>query len=244
MTPTPPPADLLPDDVTADGLTPLQYKLLNIGLGHVCDMPFIEATCKEASSEIQRLRRPAQPQPSGTEVMRDQRQTTVADWCAAAFGTDQAASIKQRGIRLLEEAIEAYQATGADAAMAHKMVDYIFARPAGTIAQELGGVGVTTLALANAAGVSADECEAKEVARVLAKPLAHFTARNQAKNDAGFTAAIDRPAREGEEIRVRTAIVNKALELRKTTVLELCEAKPALELARAALAAMRGGERG
>lgn len=120
---------------------------------------------------------------------RDERQKQVADWCAAAFGQDQASSIEQRGIRLLEEAIEAYQACGASADMAHKMVDYIFARPAGTIAQELGGVGVTALALANAAGVSADECEAKEVARVLAKPLTHFAARNQAKNDAGFIAA-------------------------------------------------------
>jgi hypothetical protein len=120
---------------------------------------------------------------------REARQQKVADWCAAAFGEGQAASIEQRGIRLLEEAIEAYQACGASADMAHKMVDYIFARPAGTIGQELGGVGVTTLALANAAGLSADDCEAKEVARVLAKPLSHFTARNQAKNNAGFRAA-------------------------------------------------------
>jgi RNA:NAD 2'-phosphotransferase (TPT1/KptA family) len=45
------------------------------------------------------------------------------------------------------------------------------------------------LALANAAGISANKAEADEVARVLAKPLEHFTKRNQVKNDAGFLAA-------------------------------------------------------
>jgi hypothetical protein len=117
---------------------------------------------------------------------RDFRQATVGRWCAAAFGKDHASSLPQRGIRLLEEAIEAYQATGAPAEKAHALVDYIFARPAGELPQELGGVGVTLLALAEAAGLSSDQEEAREVARVLAKPLSHFTARNEAKNAAGF----------------------------------------------------------
>lgn len=117
---------------------------------------------------------------------RDDRQATVARWCAAAFGTDHASSLSQRGVRLLEEAIEAYQAAGGSPEMAHRLVDFIFARPAGALPQELGGIGVTLLALAHAAGLSADQEEAREVARVLAKPLAHFKARNEAKNAAGF----------------------------------------------------------
>jgi hypothetical protein len=59
-----------------------------------------------------------------------------------------------------------------------------------------------------------------------------------------LTAALARPA-QGDEamaIRVRTAIVTKAIELRKETVLELCEAAPAMELARAALATITGRE--
>lgn len=137
---------------------------------------------------------PAAPSPATAEGCRDRRQTVVAEWCAAAFGTGQASSVPQRGIRLLEEAIEAYQACGCDPAMAHKMVDFVFGRPTGTIRQELGGVGVTTLALASAAGISAEDAEADEVARVLAKPLAYFTARNQKKNDEGFAAT---PTQEG-----------------------------------------------
>jgi hypothetical protein len=122
---------------------------------------------------------------------RDERQEMVAAWCAAAFGKGHASSLPQRGVRLLEEAIEAYQAVGGTADMAHRLVDFIFARPRGRLDQELGGVGVTLLALANAAALSADACESAEVLRILQKPLAHFAARNRAKNDAGFNVASE-----------------------------------------------------
>lgn len=151
------------------------------------------ASSLTASSRILRLLedyisiRTAAPSPNG-DGNRDARQTTVANWCRDAFGAGQASSVPQRGVRLLEEAIEAAQAAGADRDMAHKLVDYIFDRPAGELSQELGGVGVTVLALAAAAGLSADQAECTEIARVLAKPLSHFAARNQTKNDAGFLA--------------------------------------------------------
>jgi len=120
---------------------------------------------------------------------REQRQELVGTWCLAAFGPDQAASVPQRGLRLAEEAIEAAQAAGCEREMLHRLVDHIFDRPAGELGQELGGVGVTLLALARAAQLSAERCEVVEIERVLAKPLEHFTARNEAKNAAGFLAA-------------------------------------------------------
>lgn len=52
----------------------------------------------------------------------------------------------------------------------------------------MGGLGITVLALAAAAGLSADEAEQRELDRVLAKPLEWFHARNKVKNDAGFNA--------------------------------------------------------
>lgn len=122
---------------------------------------------------------------------RDARQRTVADWAERAFGRDQATSLPQRGLRLLEEAVEAFQACGGEEAMAHKLVGFVFARPPGTVAQELGGVAVTTLALAAAAGLSADEEERREVERVLSKPVAEFTARNASKNAAGFQVSAE-----------------------------------------------------
>ena len=67
------------------------------------------------------------------------------NWAEAAFGAEETTSIPQRGLRLLEEAIEAFQACGGDADMAHKIVEHVFAHPAGELGQELGGVAVTTL---------------------------------------------------------------------------------------------------
>jgi hypothetical protein len=119
---------------------------------------------------------------------RDARQQQVADWCTAAFGAEHQASVPQRGLRFLEEAIEAFQAIGGDPAQAHKLIDYIFAKEPGELFQELGGVGVTLLALGAAAKLSVDKAERTEIARVLSKPLEHFWARNKVKNDAGFDA--------------------------------------------------------
>lgn len=118
--------------------------------------------------------------------MRDERQAKIFAWTQQAFTVGQATSLPQRGLRLLEEAIEAFQSAGGDAAMAHKLVDYVFSRPVGELGQELGGIGVCILALAAAAGLSADEEEQREVERVLAKPIEEFKRRNAAKSAAGF----------------------------------------------------------
>ena len=126
---------------------------------------------------------------------RDRRQEVVARWCAEAFGADHAASPTQRGVRLLEEAIELYQAVGGDRALAHKLLDFVFDRPVGAVAQEIGGTSLCLLALAAACGLSAETEEKREVERVLAKPRDWFTARNKAKNDAGF-CALSYPADE------------------------------------------------
>ena len=121
---------------------------------------------------------------------RDQRQEMLVSWAEMAFGREQATSVPQRGLRLLEEAIEAFQASGGDEAMAHKLITFVFARPPGTVGQELGGVAVTVLLLAAAAGLSADEEECREMHRVLSKPLREFTARNESKNAAGFLQLV------------------------------------------------------
>lgn len=73
--------------------------------------------------------------------------------------------------------------------MAHKLVDFVFSRPVGLLEREIGGVSITLLALAAAAGVSADKCEREEFVRILSKPVDYFTERNKAKNEAGFLAA-------------------------------------------------------
>lgn len=127
-------------------------------------------------------------------MKRNHRQIVLGLWAAESFGEGHAASVPQRAVRKLEEDIEAFQAAmheyGFDRhharAKAHQLVDYILDRPPGTLAQELGGCAVTLLLLARAAGLSAEECEIREIERVLSKDPAHFRARNEAKNAAGF----------------------------------------------------------
>jgi hypothetical protein len=130
--------------------------------------------------------------------VRTVRQNQVQGWVIAAFGREHATCIPQRATRFLEEAVELFQACifdemsrgedieHASRQMAHKLVDYVFGRPPGTIAQEVGGVGLTLLSLCEAAGIDADGAEATELARVLSKPLDHFHKRNEEKNAAGF----------------------------------------------------------
>lgn len=116
------------------------------------------------------------------------RQRLVSDWAIRSFGLKQAMDPRQRAIRLLEEAVEAYQAAGADKTMAHLLVDFVFERPKGELGQEFGGVSVTLLAFAQATGFNAEQEECREIARVLNKPTEEFVARNAAKNAAGFDA--------------------------------------------------------
>lgn len=119
-------------------------------------------------------------------IPRLTRQSMIGKWAREAFGDFEATHLPQRGLRLLEEAVEAYQACGGTKEMAHKLVDYVFGRPVGELSQELGGVSVTLLALAAAAGFDVDFFESKEVDRVLSKPLEFWMERNAKKNDAGL----------------------------------------------------------
>lgn len=119
---------------------------------------------------------------------RNARQARVFDWGCRAFGNDQMRSPQQRALRLIEEAIELAQSVFADKDQLHRLVDYVYSRPVGQVEAELGGVGVCLLAMAECVRVNADETEEREVARIMAKPIEHFTKRNQEKNDAGFKA--------------------------------------------------------
>lgn len=118
--------------------------------------------------------------------VRNVRQVAIALWAIECFGEEQARSVPQRALRLTEEAIEAAQAALVDERLVHDLVKYVYGRPVGEISQEIGGVGVTLLALAAAVGVSADIVEYAEVERILTKPRDFFTQRNALKNAAGF----------------------------------------------------------
>jgi NTP pyrophosphatase (non-canonical NTP hydrolase) len=109
----------------------------------------------------------------------------VIDWCSRTFGDAVATDPLERAARLIEEAIELVQACGLPADRVADIARHVYSKPVGEVAQEVGGVGVTLLALADVFGVSAELEERREVLRVLSKDPAHFRARQDAKAAAG-----------------------------------------------------------
>lgn len=93
-------------------------------------------------------------------------QHTIAKWCEDMFGPKCAKDPQERGLRLLEEALEASQAVHVSQEDAHKLVDYVYGRPTGEISQEVSGVLVTVLALAASIGISAEASLLRELHRI------------------------------------------------------------------------------
>lgn len=96
-------------------------------------------------------------------------QERVQQWMQACFGELISADRQERNHRFLEEALELVQACGATKAEALQLVDYVFDRPAGDIAQEVGGVMVTLAALCAPNDVSMMDAGEKELARIWGK---------------------------------------------------------------------------
>lgn len=99
----------------------------------------------------------------------DEFQRGVHAWMLECFGSSIAADVVERNHRFLEEAIELVQASGCTASEAHQLVDYVFARPKGSLSQEVGGTLVTLAALCNARGVSINQAAFAELGRVWTK---------------------------------------------------------------------------
>jgi hypothetical protein len=96
-------------------------------------------------------------------------QHRVADWLAACFSMEICADKIERNHRFLEESLELVQSLGCTQSEAHRLVDYVFGRPAGDPVQELGGVMVTVAALCSANDLDMNAAAEKELARVWEK---------------------------------------------------------------------------
>lgn len=96
-------------------------------------------------------------------------QQRVQPWMQACFGPVISADTKERNHRFFEESTELVQATGMTVSEAHQLVDYVYGRPAGEPAQEVGGVMVTLAALCLAQGMDMREAGETELARIWTK---------------------------------------------------------------------------
>lgn len=96
-------------------------------------------------------------------------QQRVQPWLMTCFGEMIAGDREERNHRFLEEALELVQSCGCTASEAHQLVDYVYGRPVGEPAQEVGGVMVTLAALCLANGLDMHSDGETELARIWTK---------------------------------------------------------------------------
>ncbi|SDF79334.1 MULTISPECIES: hypothetical protein [unclassified Duganella] len=96
-------------------------------------------------------------------------QERVQPWMLACFGEMIAGDREERNHRFLEEALELVQSTGCTSSEAHQLVDYVYGRPVGEPAQEVGGVMVTLAALCLANNLDMHADAETELARIWTK---------------------------------------------------------------------------
>lgn len=92
-------------------------------------------------------------------------QSQVDEWLEACFPPSVRSDRSERTHRFLEEALELAQASGCTRSHALALVEYVFGRPSGHPAQEVGGVMVTLAGLCSASGISMEEAGKLELSR-------------------------------------------------------------------------------
>ncbi|WP_290602373.1 hypothetical protein [Janthinobacterium sp.] len=123
----------------------------------------------------------------------DSFQSRVQPWMMACFGAEIAADGAERNHRFLEESLELVQACGCTASEAQQLVDYVYGRPIGERAQEVGGVMVTLAALCLAQGLDMHAAGEIELARIWTKVEA-IRAKQAAKpKHSPLPAAVPQP---------------------------------------------------
>lgn len=109
-------------------------------------------------------------------------QARCTDWARVCFPDDPIIRPKVRAIRFLEEAIELVQTMDISREKAHELVDYVFNRPVGYPAQELGGTMLTLMLVAEALDLDAGgEAEAELVSAYERIPQIREKSKNKVK---------------------------------------------------------------
>lgn len=140
-----------------------------------------------APQELQTLQAAlASRQPVGSSFQAD-----VAEWMGQCFLPSLYSNMTERGDRLLEEVLELLQAHGYDKARVPTLVDYVFGRPDGDPAQEVGGVMVTLAGYCWVAGLNMHTAGDAELARINQPDvMAKIRAKQEAKNALHFDTPL------------------------------------------------------
>lgn len=149
-------------------------------------------------------------QPAQAVDLEQTFQAGVSDWMDKCFLPSLYSNMTERGDRLLEEVLELLQAHGYDKARVPTLVDYVFSRPAGDPAQEVGGVMVTLAGYCWVAGLDMHVHGHAELARINhPEVMAKIRAKQEAKNALHFDTPLPGDAgatvgewpREGDLVR-------------------------------------------
>lgn len=135
-------------------------------------------------------------------------QSDVGDWMEQCFLPSLANNMTERGDRLLEEVLELLQAHGYDSARVPTLVNYVFGRPVGEPAQEVGGVMVTLAAYCSVAGLSMQADGQAELDRInQPEVMARIREKQEAKNalhfDTPLPGSASQPSTAGQDVRAQ-----------------------------------------
>jgi len=118
-------------------------------------------------------------------------QAGVAAWMGQCFLPSLYSNMTERGDRLLEEVLELLQAHNYDKTRVATLVDYVFGRPVGEPAQEVGGVMVTLAGYCWVAGLDMHAAGDAELARInQPEVMAKIRAKQEAKNALHFDTPL------------------------------------------------------
>jgi hypothetical protein len=112
-------------------------------------------------------------------------QQLIGDWVLRCFGELSFKNGSERSRRVLEEAIELAQACDLPLEKVIELAHYVYGRPVGEVPQELAGLSMTLLALAESYGLDLAQIQKAEIERVLSLPVEHFKKRLALKVAAG-----------------------------------------------------------
>lgn len=148
-------------------------------------------------------------------------QFRVWQWVTSTFGLPTADDVRERSLRFVEEALELAQSLGMSDSTAHGLVDYVWGRPAGEPTQEVGGVMVTLLALAEQYGIDVFTAALTEIARIETPDVIEKCQRKQAQKEIEGVTAEHEGVAKFEAVRERQ---DKERDLLRKLLAEAAEA--------------------
>lgn len=129
--------------------------------------------------------------PAPAAVPTETFQAGVSKWMGECFLPSLYSNMTERGDRLLEEVLELLQSHGYDQARVATLVDYVYGRPVGEPAQEVGGVMVTLAGYCWAAGLDMHAEGARELERITQpEVMAKIRRKQEAKNALHFDTPL------------------------------------------------------